>query len=293
MKSKKIKVKNSKAFDWESRLSATLMYIFLISLALLVLYPFIYALGSSFKEPTEILTSSSLLPKRIQFGNYVQAWKLANFSTYTFNSAWYSALMVTVIVLSSTIGGYVFARGEFRGRNLFFGIFTALMFICLGSSSMYPTLEIFKKLHLNTSLFGLIVRQMFGINITNIYLVRSFMAQIPKELDEAAAIDGCDFIRTFIKIMLPLLKPIIATVAIFAFSTAWNDYLWPMVVTLGNPAQRTLSVGMVALKATSEAATAWNLILAGGMISALPMIIVFTIFNRYFIKGLAAGAVKG
>ena len=90
-----------------------------------------------------------------------------------------------------------------------------------------------------------------------------------------------------------MLKPIIATVAIFAFGGSWNEYLWPMIVTLGNPAQRTLSVGLIALKASGQAATAWHLILAGGMISAVPMIIVFLIFNKYFIKGLAAGAVKG
>ena len=133
----------------------------------------------------------------------------------------------------------------------------------------------------------------FGIKITNVFLVRGFINSLPKALDEAAAIDGCSYIGIFFRIILPLLKPIMATIGIFAFTSAWNDYLMPMIVTLANPAQRTLPVGMIELKGNSNAAAAWNLILAGGMISAIPMVIVYLIFNRFFIKGLAAGAVKG
>ena len=286
-----MKKNNSKS---RSELIATVLaYAFLIALAVVIIFPFISALCASFKTNQEILVSPKLIPEKWQIKNYIDAWNKANFATYTWNSVWYSALSVIIAIFTSTVGGYVFSRGEFRGKNVIFAVFTSLMFITLGTSSMYPQIQILKLLHLNTSLAGLLVMQFFGINITNVFLVRGFVNSLPKSLDEAAEIDGCSFIKIFFIIILPLLKPIIATVGIFAFSAAWNDYLMPMVVTLANPAQRPLSVGMIALKGSSDAATAWNLILAGGMISAIPMIIVFLMFNKYFIKGLTAGAVKG
>lgn len=268
-------------------------YLFLTVLLLLVLYPFLYAFMCSFKDTPEILTSGKFLPSKINFKSYEKAWTIANFSKYTWNSVWYSALNVLIALYTSAICGYVFARGEFRGKNVIFALFTSLMFITLGTSSLYPQLEILKKLHLNNTLFGLVVMHFFAVKITNVFLVRGFVNSLPKELDEAAAIDGCSYIGTFFKIILPLLKPIMATVGIFAFTSSWNDYLMPMIVTLANPAQRTLPVGMIALKGSSEAAVAWNLVLAGGMISALPMIAVYLTFNRFFIKGLTSGAVKG
>lgn len=268
-------------------------YTFLISLLLLVVYPFVYTFMASFKETKEILVGSTFFPESFKFDNYIRVWNLSNFSRYTWNSVWYSALCVSAALLTSTTCGYVFSRGEFRGKKIIFAAFTSLMFITLGTSNIYPVMQILKALGLNTTLWGLIVMQFFGINVTNIYLVRSFINSLPKELDQAAEIDGCSFIGIFLRVILPLLKPIVATVGIFAFTTAWNDYLMPMVVTLSNPGERTLPVGMIALKGGSEAATAWNLILAGAIISAVPMIIVFLIFNRYFIKGMTAGAVKG
>lgn len=268
-------------------------YTFLILLFALVIYPFVYAFICSFKTTQEILTGTQFLPKKIQLENYTKAWVTANFSKYTFNSMWYSAVSVISALFTSAAGGYVFERGEFRGKKIVFAMFTSLMFVTLGTANMYPQLEILQTLHLNTSLWGIVVMHFFGVNITNIYLVRSYLAGIPRELDEAAEIDGCSFIKTFFLIILPVLKPVMATVGIFAFGTAWNDYLWPMIVTLSNPAQRTLAVGMIALKGDANAAAAWNLILAGAMISAIPMTVVYLIFNKYFIQGVASGAVKG
>jgi len=286
MKKKKNGIKGELTFK-------IIVYTFLSALMLLVIYPFAIAFFSSFKTAPEVLTSPDILPKEWMFNNYFVAWKTANFARYTFNSLWYTAVIVVIGVFTGTVNGYAFARGKFRGKNAIFALFTSMMFITLGTSSMYPTLQILKLLHLNTSLWGLCFKAFFGLEITRVFLVRGFLQGIPKALDEAAEIDGCDFIKTFFFVILPLLKPIIATTAIMAFGAAWNDYLMPMVVTLANPAQRTLPVGMVALKATSGAATSWNLILAGGMMSAIPMIIVYLFFNRYFINGLAAGAVKG
>ena len=265
----------------------------LVVLLVVVLYPFVIAFTGSFKTSVEILTSPKILPEVWQFDNYIKAWTTANFARYTWNSLWYTACHMLVVVLTSCCNAYAFSRGEFRGKKLFFGIFTGLMFVSLGTSTLYPTLQIMNKLGLSTSLWGLIVRDFFAINIANMYIVRGFINSLPKELDEAATVDGCGFYGIFFRIILPLLKPVIATLTVLSFSNGWNDYLWPMIVTMGNPDAMPLSVGLRALQTSGEAAAQWNIVLAGSMISAIPMTIVYIIFNKYFVKGVAAGAVKG
>ena len=124
----------------------------MVAFMLLVFYPFLVGFFSSFKEQREILISPEILPKKWQWDNYVTAWTEANFARYTFNSAWYTAATICITVLTSTVNGYAFARGEFRGKNFIFAMFSALMFISLGSSSLYPTMQLMKMFHLNTSL---------------------------------------------------------------------------------------------------------------------------------------------
>lgn len=270
-----------------------LLHLILICGLMVVIYPFFVAFTGSFKTTAEMLTSPDILPKSWNFDNYVNAWTKANFATFTWNSAWYTVLMVITAVLTSALNGYTFARGEFRGKKLIFGMFTSLMFVTLGSSSLYPTMQLLKTFHLNESLMGLVIKSFFAIHVADMYIVKGFVNSLPKELDEAATIDGCSFIGVFFRVILPLLKPVLATVAILSFSVSWNDYLWPMIVTMGNPKAQPLSVGLRALQSSGSAAASWNLILAGSMISAIPMTIVYIIFNKYFIKGIAAGAVKG
>ena len=127
----------------------------------------------------------------------------------------------------------------------------------------------------------------------NVYLVRSYVNSLPRELDESAEIDGCSFIGIFFKIIAPLLKPIMATIGILAFQSSWNDYLMPMIFTLGAPQQRPLIVGLVALSQSGESAASWNLVLAGATVSLIPVLVAYGFGNRYFVSGLSAGAVKG
>ena len=274
-------------------ISTLFLYVIMLLFLFIIIVPVLYAFVSSFKSTAEILQGGKFLPKSWKFNNYETAWVNANFATYTFNSLWYSALTVIITLVNSSLLGYVFARAEFPGRNLMFGILTGLMFVVLGTSTMYPTLQILRALHLSDSLWGLIVKLFFTANITNVFLVRSYIVSLPKELDEAAIIDGCSFLKTFFCIILPLLKPVMATVGILSFQSAWGDYLWPMIVTISNPARRPLSVGLVALKGSSDAAASWNIIMAGAIISSIPIIIVYLFCNKYFVKGITSGAIKG
>lgn len=276
------------------KLSQGIIHLFLIGMVVLVAFPLLYTLLASFKGNQELLTGgASIMPKKFVFDNYKEAWEIADFKTYTWNSVYMTFFVVLGVLATSTMAGYSFARSDFKGKKLIFAVFVSTMFISLGSITMYPLLKITRLLHLNQSLWSVIVIRIFGLNITNIYLVKGYVNSLPKELDEAAAIDGCTFFTTFIHVILPLLTPMIATIGILTFKSTWNDYLLPMVFTLATPDQAPLVVGVVKLKSTGEAASSWNLMLAGASISIIPMILVYLFLNKYFVAGLTSGAVKG
>lgn len=273
-----------------------LIYIVLIAAAVFVAFPLISVIGSSFKSNMEILiTPEKLFPSKPTFENFITAWNsdVFNVPRMLFNSMWYTVAHVVIVLMSSSICGYVFARGEFRGKKLIFAVFTSLMFISMGSITIYPSFEILSKFGLTGSLGGLLVMTCFGIPIVNMHLVRGFVNSLPKEIDEAAEIDGCGFTGRFFRIILPMLKPIMATIAILTFNAAWNSYLMPAMFTLSNPKQHTLIIGIMALKSSGQGATSWNLMFAGTVIALVPVLIIFAIGNKYITKGIAAGAVKG
>ncbi len=271
-----------------------LLYAFLLGLVFLTLIPILYSFFGSFKSNMELMTDgASLLPKEFNFENYVQAWEIADFKTYTKNSVFLAFFTVIGVVFMSSMVGYVFARGNFPGKKIIFVVLTSTMFISLGTITLYPTIQVAQFLHINESLWGVVIISVFGTHVTNVFLVRGFINSVPKEIDEAATIDGCGFMGIFLRIMLPLIKPIIATIAILTFKDAWNNYLLPMLFTISDPEKMPLVVGVVSLKSTGEGATSWNLMLSGMMISVIPMIIVYLCLNRYFVDGLTAGAVKG
>ena len=271
-------------------------YIILSIVFVICIFPIVYTVLTSFKTNAEILAQPDrLLPAVWSFDNYRLAFMSGefNFGKMLFNSAYYTLICVCFSILASSVCAYVFERGDFTGKKIIFTVFSSLMFISLGSITVYPLFDILNIVHLNRSLWGLIVIKMLGIPIVNIYLVKSYIKTLPKELDEAAEIDGCSFTGIFFRIIAPLLKPIVATVAILAFQSSWNEYLMPTIFTISNPAQRTLMVGVVALKSSGNSAASWNLMLAGSTVALIPVLLAYMFFNRYFVSGLTAVAVKG
>jgi multiple sugar transport system permease protein len=131
------------------------------------------------------------------------------------------------------------------------------------------------------------------MNATNLFISRSYIESIPREIDEASKIDGCSFFQIFRYVIAPICTPVVATIGILSFRSSWNDYLLPMVFTMANPKRMPLIVGVVNLKSSGEAASSWNLMLAGTALSIIPMIVIYLCFNRYFIEGLTSGSVKG
>lgn len=271
-----------------------LAYAVLLLFMIVVAFPLLYTLMASFKSNQEIMTTGiNIFPKKFILDNYKQAWVLADFKQYTWNSIYMSICIVIGVVFTSSTAGYVFARGNFPGKKFIFGMFASTMFVAMGSITLYPLLHVTQFLHINKSLWGVIIVNVFGLQITNIFLVRGYVNSIPMEIDEAAKIDGSSFTGIFLRIISPLLKPIMATVALLTFQGAWNDYLLPMVFTLGNPKNAPLVVGIVSLKSSGAAASSWNLMMAGTMISITPILVIYLFLNKYFISGLTSGAVKG
>jgi len=280
----------------EERKANILSYIVLITVALVAVFPLFYTMMASFKTNVEILTNpAAIFPQHITLQNYVDAWNsdVLDIRRMLFNSTYYTVGIVFATLLTSALGGYVFARGEFRGKGFWLAAFSSLMFFSIGSVTIYPTLAILNFLHIPKSLPGLMIVKIFGVSIVNIYLVRSYILSLPTGMEEAAEIDGCSFAGTFFKIILPLLKPIMATIGVLAFQGSWNDYLMPMIYTLGEPTQRPLIVGIIALSKSGEAAASYNLVFAGTTLALIPVLIAYAVGNKYFVSGLSAGAVKG
>ena len=271
-------------------------YLILTAALALTLLPLVYTITSSFKSNMEIMTNpGQLLPETFTLDNYREAWTNSNFNVgrMLWNSTYYTVFNVIVTMTLSAMGGYVFARGNFRGKKLIFTCFVSLMFIQTGGISIYAVFQVLNTVHMTSSIWALMLTKVFGVPIVNIYLVKGYIETLPRALDEAAQIDGCGFFRIFYTIILPLLKPIMATVGILAFQASWNDYLMPTIFTISLPKQQTLIVGLMAMKNSSGAATSWNLMLAGSVIALLPVLAAYAIGNKYFVSGLAAGAVKG
>lgn len=282
-----------KSMKRQKQLSNLLVFSVLTVIFIISIFPVMYTILGSFKGNMELLTSNFLFPKRFVLDNYVQAWKMANFEKYTINSIIMSGSIVLGSIFTTTIAGYVFERGVFPGKELMFAMVVSSMFVSLGSLTLYPTYVIAKFFGINKSLWGVVIIRVFGLNVTNLFITRSYIRTLSKEIDEAAKVDGCSFFSIFARVIFPLLKPLIATIAILEFRHSWNDYLMPMVFTLSNKDRMPLIVGVMNLKGSGEAASSWNLMLAGSSIALIPMIIVYLFFNRYFIEGLTAGAVKG
>ncbi len=274
-------------------LPKTLIIVFVGGMLCFTLFPVIYAFLASFKTNIELFTgSANLFPEHWKFDNYIEAWKRAKFAKYTLNSVMYATSTTILAIFHAAMVGYVWARGRFPGRKLMIALFTSTMFIGFGTLMLFPTLEVAIKLHISKSLWGLVLINGIGVNVAAYFLVSRYINGIPQELDEAAMVDGCSFFVTWWRIILPLCTPVLATVGLLAFLGAWNDYLRPLIFTIGNPDNFPLTVGIANLKSNAMTVTSYGLMLAGAAISLIPLIIMFIVVNRSFIQGLTGGALK-
>ena len=286
--------KSHAVLDTKGKIVQAVTIVLLAFLAFLVIFPIIYITLGSFKSRTELLVGGmNIFPSSWHFENYANAWKQANFARYTTNSVIISLGVMIISLVFSTMAGYVFSRSHFRGKELVYGLFVMFMFINVGSVSIRPIFELATKTHMNKSLLSVILFSAGAGQATYIFLARGYVDSVPRELDEAAKIDGCTFFMTFRRVIVPVLQPVIATIALLSFRQGWNEYILPLVFTMTNDKMRPLTVGVNMLKNSGDGAASWEIMFAGATIAVIPMVIVYLSFSKYFMGGSTAGAVKG
>lgn len=264
-------------------------HLVLLAIGLVWVYPFLWMISASFKSQNEFFNNRlGLIPQTPTLDNIKRIWVKANFGSYFLNTVVVTCFAVVLVLIITMLAGYAMGRYKFVGRNLMMGIFVGSIAIPL-VSTIIPTYEVVKGMHLTGTKTGLVLAQAGGAHVIFLMLFTSFFASIPMELEEAAKIDGCSFFRIFFNIMMPLCKPIATTVVIMETIWTWNAFMLPLVLTLNNPASRTLAVGLYAFK--GENTVDWTGIAAGGTIAVIPVIILFIILQRHFVEGIA-GAVK-
>ena len=286
--------KGHAVYSTQTKILRGLIWVLMLFMAVLMIFPVLYIVFGSFKGNSELLVGgTNILPKKWVFSNYSNAWKQANFARYTINSIFLALGVMIVSLLNSTMAGYVFSRRKFKGKEILYGIFVMFMFINVGSVSLRPLFELSVKLHMNKSLISVILISAGGGQATYLFLSRGFGNALPMELDEAAKIDGCTFFQIYRLVILPLLKPVMATIALLSFRQGWNEYILPLVFTMTNENLRPLTVGVNMLKNAGDGAAAWDIMFAGASIAIIPMLVIYCIFSRNFMSGMTAGAVKG
>lgn len=267
-------------------------WVFLGIMIVFTLYPVIYTVLGSFKTNAELTQGGGFFPSVWHFENYYKAFIQADFTKYTLNSVVVSISVTILAVTTTSLAGFAMARKDFAGKKILLALYMSMMFVSLGSVTLYPIYELLRALKINKTIFALVIA-LTGGQATNVFLVMGFTKGIPKELDEAAIIDGCSIYGVYSRIILPLSKPILAVVALFSFRNAWNDYITSLIMTISIPKLQTLTVAVVQLKYSVNSAAEWHIMLAGASIAIIPILIVYMFSNKQFIAGLTAGAVKG
>lgn len=250
--------------------------------SLLILSPVWWMISTSLKDMKEVMVyPPTLFPKEFHWENYIKVLNAAPFIGYGANTLIITSISVIGSVLSNTFIAYGFSKIRFKGRNVLFAIVLATMMIP-GFVMLIPQYIIFSKLGWLNTWLPLTVPSFFG-SAFFIFLIRQFFLTIPNELIEAAKIDGANHFYIWSRLMIPLTKPVIATVAIFSFNGAWNDFLGPLLY-INDPAFYTLQLGLQVFKGHTN--TQWNLLMGGSLLVLLPVIILFFLFQRYFIEGM-------
>lgn len=274
-------------------LGRILTYAILIFGAIIFMFPFFWMISNSLMTLGETITRQ-LLPKVPQWVNYVEAWNQAKFSKYFLNSVLVTLGTLAGLLTTSIFAGYAFARIDFKGKGIIFGLFLATMMIP-ESVTLIPNYLLIRGSILPipggtwlNKYWSLTVP--FIANAFSIFLLRQFFAQIPKELWDAARMDGADHLRFLVQIVLPISKAPIMTVLLFGFTGSWNAFQWPLLVTT-NDTWRPIMVGLWSF--VNEAGPQTHLLMAGAVISLIPILIIYFLTQKQFTQGIATTGLKG
>ena len=269
--------------NWNGLWLKILLYSVLALYAIITLIPFLWALSASFKPLTEIVAGEpNFLPKNFTLNNYKQIFiEEPLFLRWFFNSVIIAISVTALNLLFNSMAGYALARLRFRGRRFWFFLILAILAVPI-QVTLIPTFLILKTFGWLNSYQGMIIPNM--VNGTFIFMMRQFFINFPKELEEAAALDGLSTFGIFRHIVLPLAKPALAAQAVFIFMSSWNNFLLPVVI-LFDPEMFTLPLGLNSFK--GQYISYWNYIMAASMVFTLPALLIYAFFNRYFIQSVS------
>ncbi|GIV77277.1 MAG: sn-glycerol-3-phosphate transport system permease protein UgpE [Litorilinea sp.] len=279
----------SRAGAWIARRSFLLLiYLLLVILAFSMIFPYLWMLANSFKSRTDFFTNPySLIPMPPTLSTYQDALNIGRMNVYMVNSLLYAGTVLLVQLFINSLAAYAFARVDFPGREaLFLAVLATLMLP--GSVTLIPTFLIAHALGLTNTFWGVVIpgfASAFGI-----FLLRQFFLNIPRELEDAAWIDGSGFFSTYWRIMVPLAKPAMVTLGVFIFLSEWSSFVWPLIV-LSDWKKYPVTVGIALFRDVN--AIDWPSVFAGSTIVSFPIIILFIIAQEYIIGGISLSGLKG
>lgn len=272
-----------------SWLQKSLLYLLLIAMAIVVVFPLYQAVITSLATEADVSNyPPKITPTAFRLENFGDAMALAPIPRYLLNSIIQSSIVTLAHLILASLAAYAFAFIDFRFKNFFFLVFLSTMMIPWEATIIPNYLTIVNDLHLKDNYLGLTLPYLataFGT-----FLVRQFFLTIPKDLHDAAVIDGCGRLRFLLTIAVPLARPALGTLAVFSFLQTYNQYLWPLLVT-NDKNMRTVQIGLALLQ--DQERFLWNVVMAGIVIILIPTFVLFIAGNRQLIRGLTAGAVKG
>jgi multiple sugar transport system permease protein len=273
---------------WQS----VLLHTVVLAGALVMIYPLLWMLSSSLKPSSLIFSDLSLIPSELDFSHYTDGWTAlsVSFGRFITNSLVVAALSVTGLVFSSALTAFAFARLEFAGRKLLFGVM--LVTIMLPAHALLiPQYLLFTELGWINTYLPLVIPRWFAVDAFFVFLLVQFMRGIPRELDDAARVDGCGPFQLFWHIILPLSKPALVTVAIMSFTWSWDEFLGPLIY-LQDPRTFTVPLGLQMFLDASSGSD-WGGMFAMSVLALVPPLLLFTIFQRRIIQGIATTGIKG
>lgn len=267
--------------------SVLLKYFVLLIITIFMLGPLIWMIFTSLKEPARTFTQ--FFPSPIRWENYLEVLSNLTFLKQYFNSIYISIIVTVLVLLFSSMAGYAFARIKFKGRNIIFILFLSVMMIP-AEVTIIPLFIFMRDLNLINTHVPLILLPTFGVSgAFGVFLMRQFFLAIPKELEEAAVMDGCSKLTIYWRIMLPLSVPALSTLTIFTFLANWDEFLYPLIF-INSRELMTLPVGLSLF--TDESGTAWNHLMSATTLATIPLLIVFFFAQKKFIEGMTAGSIK-
>lgn len=271
------------------KMGYAIRYVLLFGAGFVMIYPFLFMVSTSFKTRSLSLGDpTSLIPAETTLSNYIQVLGTENFGRYFLNSAGVAIVSTTLIVLMSSMMAYAFARLTFPGKR----VFLSLIVVGLTIPTMMliiPQFLLARDLHLLNSLPGLVPFYVGTALAFNTFLLSGFFQQIPRELEEAMMIDGAGTWRRYWSLALPLSKPAVGTVTIFAFLGTWDEFAWALTV-LNDVEKRTLPIAIALFQ--GQHSTSWGLVFAASLLAIMPVLLVYIVFQRNFVAGLTTGALK-